>query len=109
MGVGIESFNLVIEILFFSSYATTGAIPTGYAFQSRNRDTFLFKSADSESSDADIAGFNLVIEILFFSSNSLRQLEDYEATGFQSRNRDTFLFKYLRPSHRGTLTEVSIS
>ena len=66
-----SSFNLVIEILFFSS-ASSRILPTRILkFQSRNRDTFLFKNTFSFE---DTESINIVAM-------------------FQSRNRDTFLFK----------------
>ncbi len=88
-------FNLVIEILFFSSStAQYGRLPLSFLFQSRNRDTFLFKIILSISKSPLVVRFNLVIEILFFSS--LRQtapMQRLTLNLFQSRNRDTFLFK----------------
>ena len=64
-------FNLVIEMLFFSS-ANTGLAVISYdsfkLFQSRNRDAFLFKWRCVDAQDTRIVSFNLVIEMLFFSS-----------------------------------------
>ena len=74
-----DRFNLVIEILFFSSYAE-----------------LLGKSRCC-------ASFNLVIEILFFSSiPNLKFLRQLEYFWFQSRNRDTFLFKKSVPNAPST-------
>ena len=44
----LRCFNLVIEILFFSRTLAGARIRTSIQFQSRNRDTFLFKSRPSE-------------------------------------------------------------
>ncbi len=86
-------------------------------FQSRNRDTFLFKDRSPCGHALSDCRFNLVIEILFFSSRLfLRMLISHwvcfnlvieilffsrwrhpdlqgDHNEFQSRNRDTFLFK----------------
>ncbi len=61
-------FNLVIEILFFSSMQTLFDTAGISEFQSRNRDTFLFKSHNCCCCRSSLSSFNLVIEILFFSS-----------------------------------------
>ena len=64
----MDCFNLVIEMLFFSS--TEESIDDGLtdaAFQSRNRDAFLFKEIETDTPRA--------------------------GRRFQSRNRDAFLFK----------------
>ena len=53
-------------------------------FQSRNRDTSVFKPKPNR--------FNLVIEILLFSSEKA-DVGDSVYLRFQSRNRDTSLFK----------------
>ena len=114
------SFNLVIEILFFSrkrgdafssAFAvmfqsrnrdtflfkgdTGGGTIAVSGFQSRNRDTFLFKSNSCPSRcPFSHLSFNLVIEILFFSSAPLKTPSVKSLNcKFQSRNRDTFLFK----------------
>ena len=62
-------FNLVIEMLFFSSFHWGPFISgTLLMFQSRNRDAFLFKPTPSD--------------------NNAPSFQE-----FQSRNRDAFLFK----------------
>ena len=88
-------------------------------FQSRNRDTFDFKSVHFRckerlnrgfnlvieilliSRQATVkfthvtgASFNLVIEILLISRTAPNGLRRFRLTMFQSRNRDTFDFKY---------------
>ena len=61
-------FNLVIEILFFSSEdGSVGDVDRFVLFQSRNRDSFLFKCIPGDGS--------------------------VQPFPFQSRNRDSFLFK----------------
>ena len=65
------SFNLVIEVLFFSSRWTWWHGRAGLEFQSRNRGSFLFK------------GFACLRATGFFA--------------FQSRNRGSFLFKGVEP------------
>ena len=65
----VDSFNLVIEVLFFSRPARRkGKAPR------RN-------------------SFNLVIEVLFFSRSCVWVSSLFSA-GFQSRNRGSFLFKH---------------
>ena len=63
-------------------------------FQSRNRDTFLFKRWHIRYGLVVHKGFNLVIEILFFSSVDCEIVHTTDIM-FQSRNRDTFLFKII--------------
>ena len=63
----IICFNLVIEVLFFSSSLSTAPRVRASSFQSRNRGSFLFKSKRANRSTAGNSGFNLVIEVLFFS------------------------------------------
>ena len=89
-------FNLVIENLFFSSLPRGETQKIVAMFQSRNRESFLFKlrTARIFMSWCSIC-FNLVIENLFFS----RLMEKIEANAqieFQSRNRESFLFKIER-------------
>ena len=69
MGTKTKGFNLVIEMLFFSSERRdrTDAWADRW-FQSRNRDAFLFKSSRRLKSARSQWSFNLVIEMLFFSS-----------------------------------------
>ena len=118
--VRLFCFNLAIEILFFSRLLFSVSVgDPDLWFQSRNRDTFLFKRADFRVKDTahtqfqsrnrdtflfkpdlwvfywnNHSSFNLAIEILFFS----REIPLWVVRGavhlaFQSRNRDTFLFK----------------
>ena len=87
------SFNLVIEMLFFSSrYTEPLCDNTNRMFQSRNRDAFLFKLRRFLMSSTIPIGFNLVIEMLFFSSD-VPGAPEAPFLLFQSRNRDAFLFK----------------
>ena len=60
-------FNLVIEMLFFSSWTPLFARMPEKEFQSRNRDAFLFKATAKAHNKRVHMGFNLVIEMLFFS------------------------------------------
>ena len=62
-------------------------------FQSRNRESFLFKEMPVCLTERSRAGFNLVIESLFFSSRQLSHPSPHYLL-FQSRNRESFLFKY---------------
>ena len=64
-------------------------------FQSRNRDTFLFKPLTHIASPGgcDIIVSILTIEILFFSRSTVSRSPPDNLSLFQSRNRDTFLFK----------------
>ena len=95
MCVGV-SFNLVIEMLFFSSChfgnTSSAASPDSKSFQSRNRDAFLFKFGHQNFRNEIVWSFNLVIEMLFFSSPSVSKMKS-QSFKFQSRNRDAFLFK----------------
>ena len=63
------------------------------SFQSRNRESFLFKAWVKVLSVAYLECFNLVIENLFFSSERPIQLKKRMLVMFQSRNRESFLFK----------------
>ena len=68
---GLQSFNLVIENLIFSSghkYPTS--LKATLEFQSRNRESYLFKWGKWTSAHAADWRFNLVIENLIFSSRS---------------------------------------
>ncbi len=60
-------------------------------FQSRNRDTSIFRKIRIFASVDFLARFNLVIEILLFSviSSGNENAINHE---FQSRNRDTSIF-----------------
>ena len=63
------------------------------SFQSRNRETFLFKILHVHSYLlSSMPSFNLVIERLFFSSKAHEETA-IDKFKFQSRNRETFLFK----------------
>ena len=79
-----KRFNLVIEILFFSRKEKEYMPDAVSKFQSRNRDSFLFKP------NKEIA----------------RLRKDY---AFQSRNRDSFLFKYRSSKNATDSVCVSIS
>ena len=63
-----HGFNLVIEMLFFSSCDWCENWIASVLFQSRNRDAFLFK---------------IVVSVTLYDTD----------ISFQSRNRDAFLFK----------------
>ena len=60
-------FNLVIESLIFSSRLDTRYIDAIILFQSRNRESYLFKAKYVPALNASTQGFNLVIESLIFS------------------------------------------
>ena len=62
-------------------------------FQSRNRDTFDFKSGSGWLHGHSGSCFNLVIEILLISRHNSQQIGSISRILFQSRNRDTFDFK----------------
>ncbi len=62
-------------------------------FQSRNRESFLFKQVWWVAKIGVWLGFNLVIENLFFSSVPRVHVCLAYPCGFQSRNRESFLFK----------------
>ena len=120
-----DCFNLAIEILFFSRCVSAMKVLVNITFQSRNRDTFLFKMrvgyegfgqyhvSISQSRYFSFQGvpiyfyiqdemrFNLAIEILFFSSKPIA-FSAALRNWFQSRNRDTFLFKWVvfEPKYR---------
>ena len=77
-------FNLAIEILFFSRKESLNfGLQQVLKFQSRNRDTFLFKGVDGATSGA-------------------------ACVMFQSRNRDTFLFK-LNPNQKAQQKVMIVS
>ena len=61
-------FNLVIEVLFFSSTDLLHQRRGINVFQSRNRGSFLFKLKRDFWHNWHRESFNLVIEVLFFSS-----------------------------------------
>ena len=112
------SFNLAIEILLFSGYRgawmnrmrealfqsrnrdtslfrfyrEVGKYYQVIKFQSRNRDTSLFRTTIIKGEDASSKSFNLAIEILLLSGLESRRGGGGVAS-FQSRNRDTSLFK----------------
>ena len=63
------------------------------SFQSRNRESYLFKCIQSYRVYKEIKSFNLVIENLIFSSlSSASRRLSYHV--FQSRNRESYLFKF---------------
>ena len=61
-------------------------------FQSRNRESFLFKYRNLITQMMSNLRFNLVIESLFFS-RSHHSHHSLRPNLFQSRNRESFLFK----------------
>ena len=64
-------------------------------FQSRNRESYLFKSrAISIERPCAPKGFNLVIENLIFSSQQELIEGNHPHETFQSRNRESYLFKF---------------
>ena len=113
------SFNLVIEVLFFSSqmcpvmwlrkrfpfqsrnrgsflfklFPIANRPNFVWMFQSRNRGSFLFKEKCLYANRIPLNGFNLVIEVLFFSREYPRIDTREPKPEFQSRNRGSFLFK----------------
>ena len=89
-----QSFNLVIESLIFSRWWTFGSdCALGWdLFQSRNRESYLFKDIHIWWETAKCVSFNLVIESLIFSSATSATSATLRY-GFQSRNRESYLFK----------------
>ena len=93
-----SSFNLVIENLIFSSALKVGLTAGTDAFQSRNRESYLFKIALGVELYAGIHGFNLVIENLIFSRRGFSHERSRNIPPFQSRNRESYLFKGMKAS-----------
>ena len=92
--ISLSGFNLVIEMLFFSRVRNElGTVKETTTFQSRNRDAFLFKSVQRLRVRSVRYRFNLVIEMLFFSRATICVPGTASSNMFQSRNRDAFLFK----------------
>ena len=92
MGHG-ERFNLVIEVLFFSSSKERYTTARKAMFQSRNRGSFLFKQGQGETENVRQRRFQsrnrgsfLFKSLVFFPNSTSEHL-------FQSRNRGSFLFK----------------
>ena len=75
-------------------------------FQSRNRESYLFKCAGVPLGSSRTRCFNLVIENLIFSRRFQRDRE-IESAEFQSRNRESYLFKPVDKST--TLRDVATS
>ena len=69
--------------------------PNSPKFQSRDRDTFVFKFLISEGITSYNVSFNLAIEILLFSRIYKTPAPPDIRDTFQSRDRDTFVFKQL--------------
>ena len=92
----LPCFNLVIEILFFSSQKWDSRARPFVAFQSRNRDTFLFKSFIVRWSGVYPAQFQSRNRDTFLFKSSLCSIFSTRISMFQSRNRDTFLFKSFK-------------
>ena len=117
IGTRSARFNLVIENLIFSSLGRrTVSICSGLfqsrnresylfkqahfseglavaiVFQSRNRESYLFKSVSVSRRVKSSWSFNLVIENLIFSRFTPNR-ERTKAIRFQSRNRESYLFK----------------
>ena len=76
-------FNLVIENLIFSSIAHTSKRPPSRVFQSRNRESYLFKGTSKARSR--------------------------KGCRFQSRNRESYLFKIKKSPEWIDAVKVSIS
>ena len=93
-GCPISRFNLVIENLIFSSHLECECcVGLDFLFQSRNRESYLFKFHTTPHQTATLSrGFNLVIENLIFSSLDSANT-DANNKKFQSRNRESYLFK----------------
>ena len=87
-----RSFNLVIENLIFSSQIDWVVRREVSKFQSRNRESYLFKFRFLAMLRTSLRGFNLVIENLIFSRISMAGMPGL-ASMFQSRNRESYLFK----------------
>ena len=68
---------------------------TAFLFQSRNRESYLFKTEIELLAERADQCFNLVIENLIFSS-ALRNAFVYAFCLFQSRNRESYLFKFSK-------------
>ncbi len=86
-------FNLVIENLIFSSvHVKIDTEKVLETFQSRNRESYLFKRTAPVPKHHKLGGFNLVIENLIFSSKTAKPAHAW-LTAFQSRNRESYLFK----------------
>ena len=90
-----KCFNLVIESLIFSRGKRL--FRDGYSerkFQSRNRESYLFKVSYRVRYHTLITCFNLVIESLIFSRiRFAKRLHKSRMDAFQSRNRESYLFK----------------
>ena len=65
-------------------------------FQSRNRESYLFKPERRCLFARPDACFNLVIENLIFSSLPKCRTKVFIRWKFQSRNRESYLFKYRK-------------
>ena len=91
-----ESFNLAIEILFFSRICWWFLPCPCLSFQSRNRDTFLFKP----NIFAQLVACGLMFQSrnrdTFLFKETRRVGQETQSVWFQSRNRDTFLFKEVK-------------
>ena len=65
-------FNLVIEVLLFSTFSKVLRYRDFSKFQSRNRGSSLFNAAALEWFNENKPSFNLVIEVLLFSTQGTR-------------------------------------
>ncbi len=109
-GATQQCFNLVIEILFFSSIPGISGGICWISFNLVIEILFFSSMITAARQNARAVSFNLVIEILFFSSSAKGHIKKVAKPAFQSRNRDTFLFK--SPSRESTFLStiyVSIS
>ena len=70
--------------------------PNQFKFQSRNRESYLFKIGSGMQKMRGFYGFNLVIENLIFSSIFATFTVHDVMYPFQSRNRESYLFKFDR-------------
>ena len=105
----ILRFNLVIEILFFSRIPITSASGITSEFQSRNRDTFLFKLKMWLTGMLAIGRFQSRNRDTFLFKCATGHLAGCAIRAFQSRNRDTFLFKPREVEDIEQQGQVSIS
>ena len=95
-------FNLVIEMLFFSSHVRD-RLPGGYLqFQSRNRDAFLFKPSAFVIDAGTSSMFQSRNRDAFLFKAIIMHKPKRGFLWFQSRNRDAFLFKFSGSGETGS-------
>ena len=92
----LPSFNLAIEMLFFSTHAPEHAYRTGLSVSISQSRCFFFQLSVVSQMARSARCFNLAIEMLFFSTTGMGTRDQNWGRTFQSRNRETFLFNYRR-------------